>query len=241
MKEIENNRINLNQIEIEIFTGCNLHCFNCDRSVRQAPSNDSMSLDQIFNFIKESKELKWNWKRISILGGEPTLHPNFFEILDIFYQYKLDTSCEIEVITNGFGEVKKIISKIPDWVIVRNSNKIAPIQKFYSYNIATIDILDYKDLDFSKGCLITSRNGLGLTVNGYYPCGAGASVDRIFNKNIGIKELKNVNEESLREQMKFLCSICGHYKRNFDDNLIDNEQISKTWKLAYSEYKKKLI
>ena len=233
------NNINFSRIEIEIFSGCNLMCLNCDRSSRQAPSNELMTLDQIYNFIEESKDLKWQWERISLLGGEPTLHPNFFEIIEILNKYRLETSCEIEVVTNGFGDrVKKIISNIPDWVIIRNSNKTSQIQNFYSYNISPIDLEEYKYCDFSEGCSITTINGLGLTVNGYYSCGAGASVDRIFNKNIGVKNLKDVDEVSLRNQMKFICGICGHYKRNFDDTKISQTMMSDTWKKAYLEYNK---
>jgi len=229
--------INLNQIELEICTECNLHCLNCDRSCTQAVSNEYMTLDQISEFIKESKELNWKWKRISLLGGEPTLHINFFEILEILNKYRLETGCEIEVVTNGFGnKVKKTISEIPNWVLIRNSNKTSPIQYFYSYNVASIDLNEYKNSDFSKGCWVSGYCGIGLTVNGYYPCGAGASVDRVFNKGIGIEKLKDVNETSLRQQMKFLCSVCGHFKRNFEGTLITSEIMSETWKDAYLKY-----
>ena len=38
---------NINKVEIEITTACNLYCINCGRACSQAPSNESMSAEQI--------------------------------------------------------------------------------------------------------------------------------------------------------------------------------------------------
>ena len=73
-------------VEIDITYRCNLACNNCNRSLGdgQAQTNDSMSLEQIEKFIDDSIKNNFNWKQIRILGGEPTLHRQFFEVLDIF-------------------------------------------------------------------------------------------------------------------------------------------------------------
>ena len=204
-------------IEIEITPKCSLACFNCDRSVRQAPSNKEMSLEQIRNFVNESIKLNWRWKNIRLMGGESLLHPQFFEILKIVEQLrKIDPNCRIEVSTNGYGrEVKKALSKLPDWVKVVNSNKNSNINRFSSYNIAPIDLRNYQNEDFSRGCWITNEAGLGLSRYGYYPCGAGASVDRVFGFDVGQKGLSLVTDSTLKNQLRILCRYCGHYKENF--------------------------
>jgi len=232
---------NMKKIEIEITTFCNLCCFNCNRSVRQAASNEQMTLNQIIKFVNESIELNWNWKYIGLLGGEPTLHPHIFDILRILKRYRdIKQNCIIELVTNGYGrKVNKILSKLPSWVNIRNSYKTSIKNKFFSYNISPIDIKEYKNADFTRGCKTTQECGLGLTRYGYYPCGAGASLDRVFGFDIAIKRLSLVNQQTLKSQLRLLCRFCGHFKRNFNnDKRITKEMMSKTWIKAYKEYQK---
>ncbi|MFI5324381.1 MAG: radical SAM protein, partial [Thermodesulfobacteriota bacterium] len=79
---------NTTRIEIEVMTNCTLSCFNCNRSVRQAPANEYMSLEQIEKFVTESIEQNWRWELINLIGGEPTLHPQLCEILKKIREYK---------------------------------------------------------------------------------------------------------------------------------------------------------
>jgi MoaA/NifB/PqqE/SkfB family radical SAM enzyme len=67
---------NPQKVEIEITTSCNLMCKFCDRRCSQAPAAEKMSPEQIRCFVNESIQLKHQWNNISILGGEPALHPN---------------------------------------------------------------------------------------------------------------------------------------------------------------------
>jgi hypothetical protein len=237
---------NINKIEIEITTSCNLYCINCDRSCFQAPSNESMSLEQIEKFISESIELNWTWECIRLIGGEPTLHPQLFDILDIVQKYKqLNPNCEIEVVSNGYGSnVNEVLSKLPNWVYVRKSSKTFRINKFYTVNIAPIDLKEYKDVDFTTGCWITKACGLGLSRYGYYPCGCGASCDRVFGFDIGLKSLSLLTEEALQNQLKHLCKYCGHYKTNNPINSrfkyfrVTKTKTSITWEKAFEKYQK---
>ena len=232
---------NLRKIEIEITTDCNLACYNCDRSCRQAPSKECMSLEQVKRFVNESINLHWKWRQIAIIGGEPTLHSELFEMLSIIKEYKdFNPKCVIFLITNGFGEkVNDILSKLPHWIKIVNSKKTSAIQEFSSYNLASIDLKKYQNADFSKGCEITEDCGLGLTRYGYYPCGAGASVDRVFGFDMGIKRLSDVNITSIKGQLKLLCKYCGHHKdrgvRKFKG--ITKEKFSESWQKAYKKYR----
>ena len=227
-------------IEIEITTACSLACFNCDRSVRQAPSNEHMSLEQIERFVKESIELDWKWERITLIGGEPTLHPQLFELLKIIKKYKdINNNCMIEIATNGYGrKVNEIINKLPNWIVIRNSKKESNTQSFSSYNIAPLDLKEYKNANFKRGCWVTERCGLGLSKYGYYPCGAGASIDRIFGFDVGQKKLSLVNDAILKNQLEILCKYCGHYKHNYDAERTTEEKMSISWQKAYENYRK---
>jgi len=231
----------LNAVELEITTFCNLACFNCDRSVRQAPTGDSMSLEQVEKFVKESLDLNYKWGRIMILGGEPTLHPQFIEVLNTIKKYKeKNPDCVVGITTNGSGEkVRGIIDRTPDWVQIIDTHKQSNKQNFSSYNIAPIDITRYRKAVFSKGCALTERCGLGLTRYGYFPCGAGASVARVFGFDIGFKKLSMVNRPVIKKQLSQLCCYCGHFKDAFEPESVSvsGEMTSPSWEAAYKAYK----
>src|SRR5262249_20587376 len=65
-------------IEIDITYACNLNCYNCNRSCEQAPTGEHMTVEQVERFVAESVAAGKQWKRIRLLGGEPTVHKNFF-------------------------------------------------------------------------------------------------------------------------------------------------------------------
>jgi hypothetical protein len=232
---------NKKSIEIELTTRCPLSCFNCDRSVRQAPSDECISVEQITRFVEESIEVNWQWDYIKLFGGEPTLHPQFFEIVDIVKRYKdFNPRCVIEVGSSGYGpSVNQALSRLPDWVRLVNSRKESNINNFISYNIAPIDLEEYKDADFAKGCWVTEFCGMGLTRYGYYPCGAGASVDRVFGFDIGHKKLSSFSDVTLRDQLKTLCRFCGRYKGSYGGKMITEEIITESWRKAYERYMEK--
>jgi len=230
----------LNMIEPEITSYCSLTCHNCNRSVRQAPTREHMSPEQINKFVQESLDLNYVWNTITILGGEPTLHPNFFEIIALIKKYKDKyNDCRVQIATNGHGlVVNNALIKMPDWVVILNSSKQSNKQIFSSYNIAPIDLKKYRKKNFIKGCPITHYCGLGLNRYGYYCCGPGAGVDRIFAFNVGLHSLSLVNRNAMRKQLKLLCQYCGHFKDIYGEEKISEDKLSPSWEKAYNEYRK---
>ena len=100
-------------INITINNYCNLTCFSCDQFVDSAPSKDKMSLQQIKDFVKESQELGWFWEEIRITGGEPSLHPDFKEILNVLndgLKQNYLPNLTLKIISNGTGKkVRKVL------------------------------------------------------------------------------------------------------------------------------------
>jgi hypothetical protein len=244
--------VNYGRIEIEITTHCNLKCFNCNRSCRQAPSNEHMTINQLRSFLNETIQTNKQWKELHLIGGEPTLHKDIFEICNIFLDFKNTHAprTKVFVVTNGFGpKVNDVLLRLPEGIDVINSSKKTPAQSFDTYNIAPIDLDNYKNknIDFSAGCWVMEDCGMALTRYGYYCCGPGASVDRVFNFGIGIKELGMVTEEAMRNQARILCQYCGLFKRqhrhagsrNEDHGYYNKEQTSQSWKDVYKKYNEK--
>lgn len=247
-------RSNLNRIIIDLNHFCDLSCIDCNRSCgrNQAPAMEIISVVQIRRFINESIITEKNWDKISLEGGEPTLHPDLNEIIHILLQYKLKYSkqCEIKICTNGYSEkAKQLLSNPPAGILVKSSGKsLLNNNGHIPFNIAPKDLPEYSMADFSHGCYIHYLYGLGLNRNGYYAHPICGSIDRIFGFDIGLKKIPNSPDE-IGEQMSHLCSLCGHFRQYFRNNrhkLIatgkksENDlkgSCSVSWEDAYSAYK----
>ena len=224
----------IENIEIDITYNCNLKCFNCNRSCRQAPTKQNMSLNQIEKFIKESINRGTKWKKIFLVGGEPCLHPNILEIVKLLLNYKKSFSnkTKIYLVTNGL--IKDILEKIPVSINIINSHKQPSVQdNFESFNMAPIDLKEYKNKDFKNGCRILKDCGMGLNIYGYYPCAVAGGIDRIFGFDNARKHLPEKNDQMF-DQLNTFCKLCGHFKKH---DLVKEEKISITWKKAYSKYR----
>lgn len=235
----------LDFIEIDVTFKCNLKCYNCDRSCRQAAEDGYLSIEQIYKFLDETFRKNINWKRIRVLGGEPYLHPKIDLILDILSDYKSENKdLIVEIVTNGYGScVNDGIKKTPSNITINNTRKVSQYnKKFESFNIAPIDIGNYSATDYKRACWITEECGIGLNTYGYYQCGVAGSIDRVFGFDIGLKELPN-NELQLMPLKKKLCTFCGHFlnqKYTLPEQRtpVIGEPKTESWEIAYLTYKK---
>jgi len=223
----------LNKVQLEITTDCRMGCLNCDRSCSQAPSKENMSVSQIEKFVRESIDCNHVWRRIDVIGGEPTLHPYLSDVLSVIHKYKeLHPKCKVRLSTHGVGETTiNIIESLPSWVCVRNSNKTTSRNMFSAYNKSPYD----SGISDPLFCDVPWRCGLGLTRYGYFPCGAGASLARVYGLNIGIKHLKDISYEAISEIIPQLCKHCGHCFSKVREQT-KTTIITPSWKEAYSMY-----
>ena len=215
---------------------CNLKCINCNQSCRQAPSTECMSVEQIEKFVEESKGQGRRWELIRILGGEPTLHPQIWDILRLLLAYKRDYSLNttIHFYTNGLGsKVNGVLATIPEEIRIMNSKKTSVTQKFFSINVAPADEQVYKELNYLNGCHVTTFCGIGLTRYGYYHCEVAGSIDRVFGLDIGRKELP-LSTDQMFDLFEVFCKYCGYFKH--ENARTDEEVISPTWRQAYEAY-----
>ena len=226
------------RIHLEITYQCNLECNNCNRLCSQAPSNEHMTIEQIQTFMKESTDnnVVWNW--IIIGGGEPTLHPNILQILEMLLAYKKDysRSARIELSTNGYGKaVKGILSKVPNEIGILNSSKESNVQRFCPINLAPIDSVFHRSIDFSIGCDAVPDCGIALTPFGYYPCPVAGAIDRVFGFDIGRKKLPSFDDPML-EMLPKICKFCGAFRFAFRTK---RQVMSPSWEIALERYREK--
>ena len=85
-------------IEINPTELCNLKCFFCPRSTFYPNENLNMSLDTATEIHRQLKDIDYRGE-VSITGrGEPTLHPKFDELCEIFLT---DKTWTLKINTNG--------------------------------------------------------------------------------------------------------------------------------------------
>ncbi len=201
-------------IEIDITYLCNLHCLNCNRSVAQAREALHMTVDFVARFVDESLSRGKRWRRIRVLGGEPTLHPEFSAIVAELLRYR--AACPdtiVEVVTNGHGKrVQAALDGLPDEVMVDNSNKESPIQPHFGpFNLAPVDDPSFEGASYTNGCAVLEECGVGLTPMGYYPCAVAGGIDRILGEGIGRSVLPDDGDDMLAATER-LCRLCGRFR-----------------------------
>jgi hypothetical protein len=200
-----------------------------------------MTVEQVRRFVQESLAVNYRWKRIRLLGGEPTLHKQFFEILDVLRSYRDEHSPDtiIEVSTNGHGErVNAAIARIPSDIVINNTAKETKLQPhFRSFNIAPCDLREYDHADFRNGCWVTELCGIGLGPTGYYVCAVASGIDRIYGWNLGLQHLPPAGDD-MEEHLRRFCSHCGFFKRAPEAPL-EGPVMSATWTHAYARYRQR--
>ena len=247
---------NINKVEIDITYECNLKCLGCNRSCTQAPTSESVKFSDIKRFVKESVINNKKWELINILGGEPTLHPEFKKIIEYIhneYILKYSSKTILQVVSNGYDEKSRnlcedIRVKYKNVRIDYGSYKTERVVEYFSpFNDAPIDDDKFKEADFKKGCWVTSYCGIGLNKNGYYACAVIGGIDRILNKNAAIPKLTEITNDKLVQQLDEFCRYCGNFKAyadNFGDFIprVEKEpfrnKVSESWEKIYQEYKK---
>lgn len=229
-------RRSVSRLEIDLTYSCNLRCNDCNRSAPQAPSSASVSKEQIRACLEASVARGYHWTLIRLLGGEPTLHPEFLGIIELLraYRGKHQKTLRIEVVTNGYGrKVNEVLQRIPPDIIVRNTKKAGSQQGgFEPFNRAPCDLDEHRNSNFASGCWITQYCGMGLTPTGYYHCAVAGGIDRVFGLGIGRSSIPDVRDP-MHTEMSKLCRYCGHFCKQ--PGIIPLEQrVSKSWRTAYA-------
>ena len=235
---------NVRRIEIDITFDCNLKCLNCDRSCRQAPSKARMSLAQIERFLSQSCEHSRQWDRVSILGGEPFLHPDLAEIVRLLDDNLRGGSGETEivVVTNGMlpDRQRELSARFPG-VTIRDTGKDTQVRTYFEpFNLAPVDLPEFTRLDHSNGCWITADCGMALNRHGYYPCAVAGGIDRVAGLCLGAESLPRRPEE-MRSVLSRCCGLCGHFIRGrFVPKAkrapVEGEPVSESWRDIYSRF-----
>ena len=129
-------RVYFNCIDVQLTLNCNLNCHYCSRNCA--------IMNPLGDFFYNTSKLKKDFERIfnfpdsesicsiALLGGEPTLHPDFDEIVKFYYneRQKRNLKFELKLVTNGILlEKHKNVLKYFDSIQVTDFG-IKKVQKF---------------------------------------------------------------------------------------------------------------
>lgn len=205
-------------MEMQILLACNWNCCACDQHsnypgisfVRKA----TMTTHQVESFIDEMCLNRAYIGRIRLVGGEPTMHPKFTEIVHELHKELVGRGLvgRLECVTNGskmekFEEVKGLVK-------VRVSDE-ADKQKSHVANLPhTPASLGYE----GKMCSAPWHCGFSLNYYGYFPCSSGAGIARLTDQMMPWQRLSLPVEgiEKTWPDLQQLCNQCYHALRPED-------------------------
>jgi Radical SAM superfamily len=222
----------MKNFEFDITYNCNLACKWCNKLCGTEFGDPvSMSPETIRKYCNMIIEHVGPHSRIAMVGGEPTLHPQIFEILDIVVEVlRPQMKVPILILSNGVGEkVNSTLSEIraryttvdteltqvtsmrerPEQFFIVCSKKYNPsryVKMFHSpiYR-AAIDTIPERD--FAASCWVRRECGYGITPYGIYPCTASAPfISKLFNIPVVLDHLPTLEEE--KEQLNKICKYC---------------------------------
>jgi hypothetical protein len=169
-----------------------------------------MTLDDAREFNRQAKELNW-FPKIVILGGEPTLHRELFEFIEIANEL---SHGRVEVWSNGYRQAAKDQlariraegrAKVCEETIKADGCMVLPQADFF---------LAPKDFGVinHRPCHNHAAIGCGISVDaeGYAACSIGGAIDSVLQLGVRTKNLKDLFDvEFVHRQTCSLCDVCG--------------------------------
>lgn len=197
-------------IAIELTNACIMSCAYCTRNVRHVDEPFYLSITE----FKRALKSLYGWKgKIILIGGEPTLHPNFKEICEIFKN-------EFPFIQRGlwsaggrkFYEFRELIDETFGVLNFNNHKQDCNHQP----NLIAIDeVIDDPQLkqELIENCWLQHLWSPSIGPNGTFFCEVAQSMDQIFKMKMGKKIQDNWWNEPIKEyfgkQIETFCNMCG--------------------------------
>lgn len=194
--------------ELHITYSCNLSCVNCNRfsQIENAHTPD-MTLADVLEFFRQCNELNWN-PDILLIGGEPTMNPQFIEIVAASRKFKGNGL--VQVWTNGRDRDlvayirERYNASVPEDTFKAKSRIDFPWDDYY------ISPADYGIERFKCWQHASEICGVSVDSEGYMPCAVGGMLDGILKLGLRTKNLADLFDNAKNEAItKEMCKHCG--------------------------------
>ena len=231
-------------VEIDITRECNFSCPGCDRlcNLKKTNPRSIMNMEDVKILHNHLKGYKINI--LAVMGGEPTLNPDFLEICNFLYNNIKYNKFVIRTNYSNPILLDELIKICPD-TIIETSNKTKDIKSIMDYKLnnhlnflfspTENSSLLYKDTI----CNVHRYAGYGCCkYNGrvvWSICCASISLLIILNKE---DLLCNSLSECIQNKENIENNICKHcmYKCDNPIYIKDNDTISNCFKDGLSKY-----
>lgn len=201
--------------EVHLTYRCELSCACCNRACFLPPQTPDMTLADAHEFCQQARALDWR-PRIMLIGGEPTLHPNFFAFLDVAVDFTGDPR-RVEVWSNGYSDrAKEILARVREEnlaVVMEGTIKTAsvrhPVQDIF---LAPRDLGRGRDPCGTHARCADPDCGISVDAGGYTLCCMGGAIDGILGLSVRTRRLADLwDPEFAARQTRALCDHCGQH------------------------------
>ena len=200
-------------IQIEVTNACNLKCSNCTRFIGHHKKSYFMDLETIRKAIAS---LEGYEGCIGLMGGEPTLHPQFAEICKI-YQEMIPDKTKRYLWTNGlnWNKYEDIIRETFEIEhIVYNDHSEYTKGYHQQLLIAADEIIEDKELMWKliDNCWVQKRWSPSINPKGCFFCEVAAAQDLLFEGPGGYsleKDWWKKEPKDFKDQIKRYCVNCS--------------------------------
>ncbi|MHC4356949.1 MAG: radical SAM protein [Planctomycetota bacterium] len=228
---------------------CNMACVGCDRASFVKPQHSPpMTIDRLHGFLDEVRSIGLELRRMRIVGGEPTLHPDFMEMAGVAMRYAAETRhrCNVRLFSNRFTEESKVLvreakARYPHLQVLGRPKKrsaVFPPMTRYEY---------VSPLDLGIRCPHPCPNmggrlkcGSGVDQVGYSLCPTAGPIDAILGLDARARTIRQMlDPEFVRWQAETICSHCGNFMAYQAEDLpqlwyCNGTPVSATYALALS-------
>jgi len=207
MRAIHENTV----IQIDITNACHLNCANCTRFVGNHRQPYFMSLG---DFKRAVESLEGFPGRIGIMGGEPTLHPQFREILTLMRDMVPKEKREFWTAGFKWGEYKADIHKTFNRERVAFNDHSQASGRHQPLLVAISEVVDDHELRelLIENCPFQSSWSAAITPKGAFFCEIAAAQDYLFDDPGGY-EVKpgwwRREPEDFQDQVMEYCGNCS--------------------------------
>lgn len=235
-KVLTGRELNMKYVEVVITTACTLRCKGCSALMPQYKSHYNIGIDEVLRSIQSLMRNVDFIEKMRLIGGEPLLYPNLYDVLCYIKDEKKIN--QIDIVTNGTMLIKdpRVIDILKD-------------DKFY------VTISDYGAISNKKDELVQQLEDNGIRYKMYqrdywYDFGdvtAHDCVEReLREKFLYCNEVVRSRCRSLMHGKLYQCPLSSHgtnlglipssekdYVDLFDETISDKQQRKRIFNLLF--------
>ena len=220
-----------NSAELHLLYACDLECCACTRaSFLRKPHTGPMTIEDVEEFFRQARALDWI-PGIVITGGEPTMHPQFVEIVGMATEFTRSTGKSDKATATASGNYVRVFSnqhrpkarelcrlvrdRFGASIVGDTAKPEGSVGGPADYSGWSTDVfVDPSDLGkpLRMPCYQHASAICGISVDrdGYSPCSPGGALDALRPCGGRTKVLADLfDQEKVAAMTAALCGMCG--------------------------------